>query len=213
MSHLHLSQQAGDNRISEDNAVLLMIDIQTGLMQLVRDYPVDEFKHNILALADIGELFNLPVILTTSFETGPNGPLLPELKKKYPRAPYIPRPGQVNAWDNPDFVNAVKKTARKKLIMAGIVTDICVTFPAISALSEGYSVYVVVDASGTMNTAVRDAALIRMANAGAILTNWFSLAAELQRDWRLHDEGKGLKKLLQAHLVPYENLINSHESK
>lgn len=213
MNHVNdcAKQQAGDNRLSKDNAALLMIDHQTGLMQLVRDYPYDEFKNNVLALAAIAELYRLPVVLTTSFEQGPNGPLLPELKQKFPKAPYIPRPGQINAWDNEDFVKAVKATARKKLILAGIVTDVCVAFPAISALSESYQVYVVVDASGTFSTAIRDAALHRLVAAGAILINWFALSAELQRDWR--NNGEGLTELYKKHLVPYANLINSHAAK
>ena len=153
MTHSH--SQTGNNRLSPDNAALLLIDHQTGLMQLVKDYEPDEFKNNILALADIGLVFNLPTILTTSFESGPNGPLLPELKEKFPNAPYIPRPGQINAWGNEDFVKAVKKTGRKKLLIAGIVTDVCIAFPAISALAEGYEVYVVVDASGTFSKSVR----------------------------------------------------------
>lgn len=210
-ANLCAKRQAGDNRLSKENAALLMIDHQTGLMQLVRDYQYDEFKNNILALAAIAELYNLPIVLTTSFEQGPNGPLLPELKKKFPKAPYIPRPGQINAWDNEDFVKAVKATGRKKLILAGIVTDVCVAFPAISALSEGYSVYVVVDASGTFSSSIRDAALCRMVHAGAILTSWFALSAELQRDWR--DKGEGLTQLYKKHLVPYDNLINSHDAK
>jgi nicotinamidase-related amidase len=200
-----------DNRLSPKNTALLMVDHQTGLMQLVQDYGPDEFKNNILALADIGKLFNLPTILTTSFETGANGPILPELKKKFPKAPYIPRPGQINAWDNEDFVRAVKKTGRKKLLLAGIVTDVCVAFPAISALQEGYEVYVVADASGTFNKAVRDATLLRLAHAGAILTNWFAVACELQRDWRQH--GEGLAQLFADHLVSYANLISSHNVK
>ncbi len=207
----HLARQAGDNRLSKDNAAVLLVDHQTGLMQLVRDYGIDEFKNNVLALADIAKLFNLPTILTTSFEEGPNGPLLPELKEKFPKAPYIARPGQINAWDNEDFVSAVKKTGRKKLIIAGIVTDVCVAFPTLSALHEGFDVYVVVDASGTFNKSVRDAALIRMANVGAVLINWFSLASELQRDWR--NDAKGLTNLLKKHLVSYENLLNSYQSK
>lgn len=209
MPHSH--SQAGNNRLSPDNAALLLIDHQTGLMQLVKDYEPDEFKNNILALANVGLTFNLPTILTTSFENGPNGPLLPELKEKFPNAPYIPRPGQINAWGNEDFVKAVKKTGRKKLLIAGIVTDVCVAFPTISALAEGYEVYVVVDASGTFNKSVREAALMRMSSAGAVLINWFALASELQRDWR--NEGDKLKKMLQEHLVPYANLISSHEAK
>lgn len=205
------SQQAGDNRLSKDNAALLLVDHQTGLMQLVRDYGIDEFKNNILALADIAQLFKLPTILTTSFEEGPNGPLLPELKEKFPSAPYIARPGQINAWDNEDFVKAVKNTGRKKLIIAGIVTDVCVAFPTIAALNDGYDVYVVVDASGTLNKAVRNAALMRMTHVGAVLINWFSLASELQRDWR--NDAEGLTTLLRKHLVSYENLLNSYKQK
>ncbi len=206
-----LHSQAGNNRLSSENVALLLIDHQTGLMQLVRDYEPDEFKNNILALADIGLAFNLPTILTSSFEEGPNGPLLPELKEKFPRAPFIPRPGQINAWDNEDFVKAVKKTGRKKLLIAGILTDVCVAFPAISALAEGYEVYVVVDASGTVSRSVREAALSRIFNLGAIPINWIALGSELQRDWR--NNGDKLAKVFKEHFVPYANLISSHEAR
>ncbi|KAK9811319.1 hypothetical protein WJX72_001712 [[Myrmecia] bisecta] len=208
MSSSVLQSQSGDNRLSPDNAVLLMIDHQAGLCQLVRDFDVDVFKNNVLALADIGKLFKLPVILTTSFEKGPNGPLVPELKAMFPDAPYIPRPGQINAWDNPDFVAAVRATGRKKLIMAGVVTDVCVAFPAVSAMAEDFEVYVVVDASGTFNPVVRDAALQRMVAAGAIPINWFAVACEIQRDWR--NDAEGLANLLAKHLPHYSNLMQSY---
>src|SRR3990167_1827445 len=107
-----------DNRITPDNAVLLLVDHQAGLMQLVKDYGEQDFKNNVMALADIGVLFKLPTILTTSFESGPNGPILPEIKEKFSKAPFIQRPGQINAWDNEEFVQAIKKTGRKKLIIA-----------------------------------------------------------------------------------------------
>src|SRR5262245_39981182 len=103
MMHANAKAQAGDNRLSRDNAVLLMVDHQTGLMQLVRDYSPDEFKNNVLALAKLARLYNIPAILSTSFEQGPNGPILPELKQILPNAPFIARPGQINAWDNEDF--------------------------------------------------------------------------------------------------------------
>src|SRR5262249_29854345 len=146
----------------------------------------------------------------TSFENGPNGVILPELKAMFPDAPFIPRPGQINAWDNEDFVAAVRKTGRKQLILAGVVTDVCVAFPALSAMKEGFQVFVVVDASGTFNKSVRDAALMRMAHAGAIMTNWFAVACELQRDWRNNMEG--LANLLGAHLPAYKNLITSYQA-
>lgn len=203
--------QAGNNRLSPDNAILLMVDHQTGLMQLVKDYSPDEFKNNVLALADIAKLYNLPTILTTSFENGPNGPILPELKTMHPNASFIARPGQINAWDNEDFVKAVETTGRKKLIIAGIVTDVCVAFPTISALAAGFDVYVCADASGTTSHSVRDAALLRMVHAGAIITNWFAIASELHRDWRKN--GEGLSNLLIKYFFPYANLISSYNTK
>lgn len=199
------------NRLSKDDAAVLLVDHQAGLMSLVQDYSPDEFKNNVLALADIGKFFKLPTVLTTSFEDGPNGPILPELKAMFPQAPFIPRPGQINAWDDSDFVKAVKNTGRKQLLIAGIVTDVCVAFPALSALEEGYEVFVVTDASGTFNAAVRDAAWNRMANAGAQLINWFAVACELHRDWRNDIEGLG--NLLASHLPAYKNLITSYLAK
>lgn len=197
-------------RLSVDQAAVLLVDHQSGLMSLVQDYGPDEFKNNVLALANVARLFNLPTILTTSFETGPNGPLVPELKALFPAAPFIPRPGQINAWDNEDFVSAVRQTGRRQLLIAGIVTDVCVAFPTLSALQEGYQVFVVTDASGTFNKSVRDAALMRMSQAGAVLTSWFAVACELQRDWRNNMEG--LATLLANHLPAYRNLITSHEA-
>jgi nicotinamidase-related amidase len=201
---------AGDARLSADNAAVLLVDHQAGLLSLVQDYSPDEFKNNVLALAAIARLFKLPTILTTSFETGPNGPIMPELKEMFPSAPFIPRPGQINAWDNDDFVKAVKQTGRRQLLIAGIVTDVCVAFPTLSALQEGYQVFVVTDASGTFNRSVRDAALMRMAPAGAIMTSWFAVACEPQRDWRNNMEG--LATLFANHLPAYKNLITSYQA-
>lgn len=199
------------NKLSKENAAVLLVDHQAGLLSLVRDFQPDEFKNNVLALANVAKFFNLPTILTTSFDQGPNGPIVPELKAMFPDAPYIARPGQINAWDNSDFVDAVKKTGRKQLIIAGVVTDVCVAFPALSALEEGYEVFVVTDASGTFNTTVRDAAWSRMTQNGAQLMNWFSIACELHRDWRNDIEGLG--NLLSSHLPAYANLMQSFGTK
>lgn len=197
-------------KLSADQAVLLLVDHQAGLLSLVQDYSPDEFKNNVLALAATGKLFKLPTILTTSAETGPNGPLMPELRQMFPDAPYIARPGQINAWDNEDFVKAVKASGRKQIIIAGVVTDVCVAFPVLSALDEGFDVFVVADASGTFNPAVRDAAITRMAHAGAIITNWFAVACELKRDWRSGDGPGPLAELFGNHIPAYRNLMTSH---
>ena len=195
-------------RLDKDKAVVLLVDHQTGLLSLVRDIDPDKFKNNVLALADLAKYFKLPTILTTSFEDGPNGPLVPELKQTFPDAPFIPRPGQINAWDNEDFVKAVKATGRKQLLIAGVVTEVCVAFPALAAIEAGFEVFVVTDASGTFNEITRNSAWQRMSDAGAQLMTWFGVACELHRDWR--NDVEGLGALFSNHIPDYRNLITSY---
>lgn len=195
-------------RLNKDDAVVLLVDHQAGLLSLVRDIDPDKFKNNVLALAEAAKYFNLPTILTTSFEEGPNGPLMPELVELFPDAPYIARPGQINAWDNEDFVNAIKATGRKQLIVAGVVTEVCVAFPTLSALAEDFDVFVVTDASGTFNQITRDAAWDRMSSEGAQLMSWFGVACELHRDWR--NDVEGLGALFGKYISDYQNLMTSY---
>ena len=201
---------ANYKRLDKDQAAVLLVEHQAGLLSLVRDIDPDRFKNNVLALGDLAKYFNLPTILTTSFENGPNGPLVPELKAQFPDAPFIPRPGQINAWDNDDFVKAVKATGRKQLIIAGVVTEVCVAFPALSALNEGFEVFVVTDASGTFNELTRQSAWSRMEAAGAQLMTWFGVACELHRDWRNDIEGLGT--LFSNHIPDYRNLMTSYNT-
>jgi nicotinamidase-related amidase len=196
-------------RLSKDDAALLLVDHQSGLISLVQDFTPNDFKNNVIALADVGKFFNLPTILTTSFDEGPNGPIVPELIERFPDAPLIRRPGQINAWDNKDFVQAIKATGRKQLIIAGVVTDVCVTFPSLSAIEAGFDVFVVTDASGTFDVTVQQAAWSRMQSAGVQLMNWFSVACELHRDWR--NDMVGLGTLLSNHLPNYRNLMTSYQ--
>lgn len=195
-------------KLSKEDAALLLVDHQSGLISLVQDFSPDDFKNSVLALADIGKFFNLPTILTTSFDQGPNGPIVPELAAMFPDAPFIRRPGQINAWDNEEFVAAIKATGRKQLILAGVVTDVCVSFVALSAIEAGYDVFVVTDASGTFNKTVQQAAWARMSAAGCQLVNWFAVACELHRDWR--NDMEGLGSLLSNHLPNYRNLMSSY---
>ncbi|TVP77640.1 MAG: hydrolase [Puniceicoccaceae bacterium] len=196
------------NRLDKSDAAVLLVDHQTGLTNLVHDFSPDDFKNNVLALAEAAKYFELPTILTTSFEDGPNGPLVPELKDLFPDAAYIARPGQINAWDNEDFLESVKATGKKQLIIAGIVTEVCVAFPALSARAAGYEVFIVTDASGTFNKTTRDAAWSRMEAAGCQLLTWFGAACELHRDWR--NDVEGLGALFSNHLPNYRCLINSY---
>lgn len=197
-------------RLDKSEAAVLLVDHQSGLCNIVGDFSPDDFKNNVLALAAAAKYFNLPTVLTTSFESGPNGPLVPELKEMFPGAPYVARPGNINAWDNEDFVRAVEATGKKQLIIAGVVTEVCVAFPALSAIEAGYDVFCCTDASGTFNRTTREAAWHRMQSAGVQLMTWFGIACELHRDWR--NDVEGLGRLFSNHLPAYRNLITSYNA-
>ena len=169
--------------INVSDALLLLIDHQSGLFQTVKDLEQEELRGNVIALAKLARLAKLPVITTASVPDGPNGPLIPEIAEILPDAIYVPRHGQINAWDNPAFVEAVKETGKKTLIMAGTLSNVCLAFPAISAASEGYRVYGLMDASGCWSKFSKDIALARMTHAGVIPTDTLALIAEIQQTW------------------------------
>ncbi|KAL2842579.1 Isochorismatase-like protein [Aspergillus pseudodeflectus] len=195
-------------RLDRDNCVFAFIDHQAGLIQLVRDFEPTEFRTNVLGLAQTAKYFGAPSILTTSFDSGPNGPIVKEILDALPDAPLIRRPGQINAMDNEDFANAIKATGKKQVIISGVLTEICVAFPALSLIEQGYDVFVVTDASGTFKEHTRDAAHRRMVQAGAQLMNWAAVAAELHVDWRRDIEGFG--KIWFDHVPGYWCLMQSH---
>jgi nicotinamidase-related amidase len=179
-----------EDLLTPGNAAILLIDHQVGLLNCVRTMDPVNLKNNIIALAKLGKIFNLPVVLTTSgVNATPNGPLLAELVQMFPDNEVIDRT-HVNSWHDPVFVKAVEKTGRKKLIMAGISTDVCLAFPAISAVKAGYDVYAVIDASATWDPVTEHAAMLRMSAAGVKVVNWVAAAAELQRDWALPTAGE-----------------------
>ena len=169
-----------------DTAVLL-IDHQSSLFQTVKDISVAELRTNVAALAKAATLLKLPVITTASEPEGPNGPPIPEIRQYAPHEVYVLRKGEVNAWDNKDFVKAVRKTGKKTLIIAGVWTSVCVTFPALSALAEGYKVYAVLDASGDVSPRASQLALARLTQAGVIPISTNAVVAELQKTWKRKD--------------------------
>src|SRR5919108_5725911 len=138
----------GKGLLDPTDTVLLLLDHQAGLFQAVKDISVAELRANTTMLAKLGALMELPVITTASEPNGPNGPLMPEIHESAPHAVFVPRKGEVNAWDNEDFVKAVRATGRKTLVMAGVWTSVCVMFPALDAKAAGFTVYAVTDASG-----------------------------------------------------------------
>lgn len=181
----HPAESRFYEQLTPENAAMLLIDHQVGTLLFgISDIDPVNLKNNALYLAEVAKLFNLPTILTTSNPNGPNGPLFPELIQSLPEVPIIDRV-IINAWNDPAFVAAVEKTNRKKLIMAGVTTDVCLAFPAISAVGAGYDVYAVIDASGTWNETAQRAAIARMSQAGVKCVNTIAVAAELQKDWTL----------------------------
>lgn len=195
--------------LTPQNAALLLIDHQVGLMQLVRDMTPEEYKNNVLGLAKTAKHFGLPVILTTSRDYGPNGPILPELKQLFPDVEVIRRTGVINAWRWPAFREAVDKAGRKKLIIAAITDATCLQFPALDAVKEGYDVHAVIDASGAVSVHEREATIATLTQAGVKIRNWWSIGAELQADWR-QDEEKGwpYAVIFREHLPSWGNLLD-----
>ncbi|MGF6593797.1 hydrolase [Pseudomonas sp. 2835] len=174
-------------RIDPENVAMLLIDHQSGLFQTVKDMPMTELRANAITLAKIASLAKIPVITTASVPQGPNGPLIPEIHEAAPHARYIARKGEINAWDNPEFVEAVKATGRQQLIIAGTITSVCMAFPSISAVAEGYQVFAVIDASGTYSKMAQEITLARVMQAGVVPMDTAAVCSEVQRSWNRED--------------------------
>ena len=173
--------------IDVNDTAMLLIDHQSGLFQTVGDMPMPELRARAAALAKMASLAGIPVITTASVPQGPNGPLIPEIHENAPHAKYIARKGEINAWDNPEFVAAVKATGRKTLIIAGTITSVCMAFPAIAAVADGYKVFAVIDASGTYSKMAQEITLARVVQAGVVPMDTAAVASELQRTWNRPD--------------------------
>lgn len=194
------SQAASQALFDPNDAVLLLLDHQTGLFQTVKDVPITDLRRNTIALAKIAEQAKIPIIYTASEPDGPNGPIIEELPKAAPDAKYVGRKGEVSAWDNADFVKAVEAMGRKTLIMAGIWTSVCVAFPALQAKADGYKVLAVMDASGDVSKMASDAALARMAHAGVVPVTTNTVLSETHRTWNRPDAAQW--GALYSELVP-----------
>ena len=188
-----------------NDAVLLLLDHQTGLFQTVKDVPLAELRANTVALAKIAVQAGIPVIYTASEPDGPNGPIMEELLEAMPDAIYVGRQGEVSAWDNADFVGAVEATGRKTLIMAGVWTSVCVAFPALQALADGYDVLAVMDASGDVSKMASDAAMLRMADAGIATVTTNTVLSETHRTWNRPDAAAW--GALYSELVPHYRAV------
>ena len=173
--------------INPDDAVLLMVDHQSGLLQVVRDLSIAELRTNVASVTKAASLAGVPVVATASVPAGTNGPLIPEIFDNAPHTTYVSRQGQINAWDVDDFRAAVEATGRKTLLIAGIMTSICVVEPALAALAEGYTVYAIIDASGAYSEASQRISIARLTQAGVIVVDTEAVISELQQTWARAD--------------------------
>lgn len=186
------------------DTALLLIDHQVGTMQLIKNIPLDAVKRNTLALAKAAKILGMPVVLTSSQEDRLQGPLIPELKAILPEAfeRRVKRAGIVNAWTDPNFRAAALATGKRNFIMAGVTTDVCLVYPTISAVAEGFRVQAVLDASGSPFLQSEDFSQRRMEHAGVVLTATNTMIAELAQDWSTAAGGQLIQLLFTDVLPP-----------
>lgn len=183
---------------------------QSGLFQLVRDIELPVLRSHVTALAKLSYLAKIPTLTTASVPDGPNGPLIPEINLHNPDAIYIPRTGQINAWDNPKWVEAIEKTKRKTLLIAGTLTSVCMAFPSISAICEGYKVFAIVDASGNWSKMATDLTVARIVQAGVIPIDMFALLGEIMSTWNRPDAMDFASIMIEHIVPPYQALVESY---
>lgn len=178
-----LATGGGEALLNPADTLVLLLDHQSGLFQTVKDIPVADLRRNVEMIARLCTLLDIPVITTASEPAGSNGPLMPEIHEQAPHAVYVARKGEVNAWDNADFVAQVESTGRRTLVMAGVWTSVCVMFPALDARAAGYNVYAVIDASGDPSEMASRTSLARFVQGGVKPTSTNALLSELHRTW------------------------------
>ncbi len=209
MAHV-LGTGGGQALLDPDDTLLLLLDHQSGLFETVKDIDILQLRANTTALAKLATILKLPIITTASVPDGPNGPVMPEIAEAAPHANYVPRQGEVNAWDNEAFVKAVRATGRNTLIMAGVWTSVCVMFPALDATAAGFKVYAVIDASGDPSELASRTSLARFAQAGVIPTSTNAVICELHRTWN-RPEAAALAQLYAMVAPNYRAVMESFQ--
>jgi nicotinamidase-related amidase len=185
-----------DNLLTPQNAALVLIDYQPVQVASIRSMPQDELVRNIVKVAKVAKLFQLPTVVTTvNVKTGINKPIIDVLREALGPTDEIDRT-TVNAWEDPSFRRAVNATGRKKIVACALWTEVCLTFPTLDMLKEGFEVYPVVDAVGGTSLKAHEAGLSRMIQAGAQPTSWAQFICELQRDWARKETAKQFAEIL-----------------
>ncbi|MER7577851.1 hydrolase [Streptomyces sp. NPDC126514] len=202
--------------LTPDNCAVLFVDHQPQMFFGVGSDDRTAIINSIVGLAKTAEAFDVPVVLSTVAAESFSGPIMPQLADVFPDQKIIDRT-TMNAWEDVAFVEAVKATGRRKLVLAGLWTEVCVVLPALSALAQGYEVYVVTDASGGVSPQAHEHAVQRMVQAGATPVTWIQVLLELQRDWARTDTYAATTQVIREHggayglgLVYAQAVIGAH---
>ncbi|KIT15162.1 isochorismatase family protein [Jannaschia aquimarina] len=177
------AMEVGQRLLDRDDTVFLMLDHQAGLMQIVNDIDPTQLRRNVAAKGMVAEFFGIPVIASTSVPEGPNGPLIPEVTENAPSATVIDRAGPINAWDDERIREAVEATGRNTIVISGILTSVCVAFPAIEMAAEGYHVIAAIDASGDYSDLASQTTIARLQQAGVVVESTFSILSQVHDTW------------------------------
>ncbi len=188
--------------LTPDNCVVALIDHQPQMMFGVAGVDRQSIINNTVALAKAARVFDVPVVLSTVETKSFSGNLWPQIRAVFPEQPAIER-SSMNAWDDKDFVAAIKATGRKKLVLAGLWTEVCVAFPSVQAIHDGYEVYVVEDCCGDVSQLAHDNAMKRVIQAGAKPVTSLQVMLEFQRDWAEKDTYDAVMDIVKTHYGAY----------
>jgi nicotinamidase-related amidase len=191
------AQKPSPKLLTPDNCVVLLIDHQPQMGFAVKNIEMGMLRNNVAGLSKAIQVFKVPVVLTTVAENFA-GAIWPEIKTVFPNQPIIERT-TMNSWEDPRIVETIKKTGRKKIVLAGLWTQVCGAFVALSAIDEGYEVYFVTDASGDVSREIHDSSIQRMVQAGTVPVNWLQVMLEWQRDWARKETYEGVNQIVMQH--------------
>lgn len=202
LAQVAAAQNPASNLLTPTNHTLIFIDHQPQMAFATRSIDIAELRNNVTGLAKSAKVFKVPVVLTTVASKSFSGPIFPELQAVFPDVQPVERT-TMNSWEDQNFVNAVQKIGRKRLVLAGMWTEVCIVGPALSALEAGYEVYVVTDASGGVSTEAHNMAVQRMIQAGVRPITWLQYLLELQRDWARQDTYAATSQVVMDHTGGY----------
>lgn len=188
--------------LSPTNCTVALIDHQPQMFFGVQSTDRQTILNNVVGLAKAAKIFKVPAIFSTIAAKDFSGPLMPQIQAVFPEQVPINRTS-MNAWEDKNFVAAIEKTNRKKIVMAALWTEVCLAFPAISAIKAGYEVYAVIDASGASSLEAHEMAIQRMVHAGVVPVTWLQVMCELQRDWARMETYDEVMKLIKEHAGAY----------